>query len=90
MRTQTTPVVDPNGNIAAFCGSTGGWLPLLCTMNCTLATELMRAQLGVGLAEFEASIAAVERGLGRTARAAVLQRRAHAEPAECAAAPCSA
>jgi xylulokinase len=57
-----TPVVEPNGNIAAFCGSTGGWLPLLCTMNCTLATELMRAALGVGLDDFEASIAAVEAG----------------------------
>src|SRR5690606_21226378 len=36
-----TPVVDPAGNIAAFCSSTGAWLPLLCTMNCTYATELM-------------------------------------------------
>jgi xylulokinase len=56
------PVIDPKGNIAAFCGSTGGWLPLLCTMNCTLATELMRAPLGVELEELEASIAAVPAG----------------------------
>lgn len=34
------PVIDPKGNIAAFCSSTGGWLPLLCTMNCTVSTEL--------------------------------------------------
>ena len=28
-------VVDPSGAIAAFCDSTGGWLPLLCVMNAT-------------------------------------------------------
>ncbi len=37
-----TPVVDPEGNLAAFMSSSGGWLPLLCTMNCTVASELMR------------------------------------------------
>ncbi len=30
-----TPCVDPKGLIAAFCDSTGGWLPLLCLMNAT-------------------------------------------------------
>jgi len=29
------PVVDPEGLIAPFCDSTGGWLPLLCVMNLT-------------------------------------------------------
>ncbi|MDC7125429.1 MAG: xylulokinase [Spirochaetales bacterium] len=38
-----TPVIDPDGNLAAFCSSTGAWLPLLCTMNCTVATEKVRA-----------------------------------------------
>ena len=33
------PVVDPQGEIAAFCSSTGGWLPLLCTMNVTTVTR---------------------------------------------------
>lgn len=33
------PIVDPEGEIAAFCDSTDGWLPLLCTMNVTVATE---------------------------------------------------
>ncbi|MGD8340202.1 MAG: xylulokinase [Gammaproteobacteria bacterium] len=56
------PIVDPKGNIAAFCSSTGGWLPLLCTMNCTFATELMRAPLDVAVAEFDATIAAVPPG----------------------------
>lgn len=40
------PVVDPKGEIAAFCDSTNQWLPLLCTMNVTVATELVRSELG--------------------------------------------
>jgi xylulokinase len=56
------PVIDPEGNIAAFCSSTGGWLPLLCTMNCTVTTELMRGLLGADIAEFESRIAASSRG----------------------------
>src|SRR5205823_6606203 len=36
------PVVDPKGEIAAFCDSSNRWLPLLCTMNVTVATELVR------------------------------------------------
>ena len=36
------PVVDPKGEIAAFCDSTNAWLPLLCTMNVTVATEFVR------------------------------------------------
>jgi len=35
--------VDPEGEIAAFCDSTGGWLPLLCTMNVTNTTELFKS-----------------------------------------------
>jgi len=38
----TTPIVDPKGEIAAFCDSTGHWMPLACTMNVTLVTELTR------------------------------------------------
>jgi xylulokinase len=37
------PVVDPRGEIAAFCDSTNRWLPLLCTMNVTVATEMVRS-----------------------------------------------
>jgi xylulokinase len=32
-------VIDPEGLIAPFCDSTGGWLPLLCVMNLTGVTE---------------------------------------------------
>lgn len=40
------PVVDPKGEIAAFCDSTNLWLPLLCTMNVTTATEMVRKDFG--------------------------------------------
>jgi xylulokinase len=56
------PVIDPRGNIAAFCSSTGGWLPLLCTMNCTVTTELMRRLLGADIDTFERQISSAARG----------------------------
>jgi xylulokinase len=40
------PIVDPEGEIAAFCDSTNRWLPLLCTMNVTVATEMVRLDFG--------------------------------------------
>jgi xylulokinase len=40
------PVVDPQGEIAGFCDSTDAWLPLVCTMNVTLATEAVRLLFG--------------------------------------------
>jgi D-xylulose kinase len=45
------PVIDPNGELAAFCSSSGGWLPLVCTMNVTVSTELTRGLLGLSLAD---------------------------------------
>ena len=45
------PVVDESGELASFCSSSGGWLPLVCTMNVTVATELIRSLLGLGLEE---------------------------------------
>ena len=40
------PMIDPAGGWAAFCSSTGGWLPLICTMNCTVATETIARLFG--------------------------------------------
>jgi len=57
-----SPVVDASGNIAGFCSSTGGWLPLVCTMNCTVATELTRDLLNIELAAFESQILGSEIG----------------------------
>jgi xylulokinase len=37
------PVQDETGNVAPFCSSSGGWLPLICTMNATnVVTETVR------------------------------------------------
>jgi xylulokinase len=58
------PVVDPRGEIAAFCSSTGGWLPLLCTMNVTTVTERVRALFGMDHASLDAAAAAAPVGSG--------------------------
>jgi xylulokinase len=58
------PIVDPDGEIAAFCDSTNRWLPLLCTMNVTVATEMMRLYLGWTHEKFSAAIARVPIGAG--------------------------
>jgi xylulokinase len=51
------PVVDPTGDLAAFCSSSGGWLPLLCTMNCTVASEEFRGLFGLEVRAFDAEAA---------------------------------
>jgi xylulokinase len=58
------PVVDPQGEIAAFCSSTGGWLPLLCTMNVTLVTEQFRRLFGWDHAELDYAVASAPAGAG--------------------------
>jgi xylulokinase len=51
------PVIDPTGNLAAFCSSSGGWLPLLCTMNCTVASEEFRKLMDLDVKAFDAEAA---------------------------------
>jgi xylulokinase len=61
-----TPVVDPKGEVAAFCDSTGKWLPLVCTMNVTVATEMVRECFGMdhgALGEAAARVSAGSDGL---------------------------
>jgi xylulokinase len=58
------PVIDPHGEIAAFCSSTGGWLPLLCTMNVTTVTEQVRALFGQDHAGLEAAVGRAPAGAG--------------------------
>jgi xylulokinase len=58
-------VIDPRGEIAAFCDSSGGWLPLVCTMNVTVATEMVRSGFMTGgHEEFSQAIEAVRPGAG--------------------------
>jgi xylulokinase len=52
------PVIDAEGSWAAFCSSSGGWLPLICTMNCTVATETTARIFGFSTREGDAHIAA--------------------------------
>lgn len=57
------PLIDPDGEVAAFCDSTGAWLPLVCTMNVTVATEMIRNNiLGIDHSEFGKSIESVSPG----------------------------
>jgi len=56
------PVIDLEGEIAAFCDSTNRWLPLLCTMNVTVATEMVRNHHGLSHAQFEKAAAKVRAG----------------------------
>ncbi len=56
------PVVDPQGEIAAFCDSTNRWLPLLCTMNVTVATEMVREDFGWTYERFAAESARIPAG----------------------------
>jgi D-xylulose kinase len=56
------PVIDPEGEIAAFCDSTNRWLPLLCTMNVTVATEMMRQDFNYTHETFASKAASVPAG----------------------------
>ena len=56
------PVVDPEGAIAAFCDSANHWLPLLCTMNVTVATEMMRLDFEYSHEQFESKAGQVPPG----------------------------
>jgi len=56
------PVIDPEGEIAAFCDSTNQWLPLLCTMNVTVATEMVREDFNWTHEKFAAESSRVPAG----------------------------
>ncbi|WP_273820679.1 MULTISPECIES: xylulokinase [Pseudomonas] len=51
------PLISPDAAVAAFCSSSGGWLPLICTMNLTNATGAVRELFRLGLDEFNALVA---------------------------------
>jgi xylulokinase len=56
------PIIDPQGEVAAFCDSTDNWLPLICTLNLTLITEHIRKSFGWDYAQLEEQIQAVPAG----------------------------
>ena len=51
------PINDPENGLSGFCSSTGGWLPLLCTMNCTVATEFVRGLFNMDVKELDGEAA---------------------------------
>lgn len=53
-----TPVVCDEPAVATFCSSSGGWLPLICTMNLTNVTSAVRGLFGLDLAAFNQAVAA--------------------------------
>ena len=57
-----SPVLDPTGNVAPFCSSSGGWLPLVCTMNATNVVTQTLELLGRTVAEIEPALGATEPG----------------------------
>jgi xylulokinase len=58
------PVVDPEGEAAAFCDSTDRWLPLVCTMNVTVATEQVRKMFNWSHEELEKHVTGTDAGAG--------------------------
>jgi xylulokinase len=58
------PVIDPKGEVAAFCDATDHWLPLTCTMNVAAATEQMRELFGWDIPTMEQRVEAVPVGAG--------------------------
>ena len=58
------PIIDRNGELAAFCSSTGGWLPLVCTMNVTVSTELTRELLRLSVSDLNKTASTAELGAG--------------------------
>ncbi len=52
-----TPRISPQPAVATFCSSSGGWLPLICTMNLTNANAAIRDLLQLDLESFNALVA---------------------------------
>ena len=58
------PVIDPQGEVAAFCDSTDRWMPLVCTMNVTVATEQARRLFGWKHEDLEREVSSAPAGSG--------------------------
>jgi len=56
------PWVDPEGEIAAFCDSTGHHLPLLCVSNMANGYNALLERFGMGHEEFDAEVELTQPG----------------------------
>ncbi|MBB4266761.1 xylulokinase [Roseospira visakhapatnamensis] len=59
-----TPVTDPKGRVAAFCSSSGGWLPLVCMMNAADVTSRAASLLGKDVRVIDEALAESPPGAG--------------------------
>jgi xylulokinase len=57
-----SPVIDPQGEVAAFCDSADQWMPLVCTMNVTVLTEQLREIFSWELTKLEDHVMAAPAG----------------------------
>ncbi|MCT8946986.1 xylulokinase [Pseudomonas iridis] len=58
------PTVSAEASVATFCSSSGGWLPLICTMNLTNATGAIRELFDLDLDQFNTLVAQAPIGAG--------------------------
>ncbi|HTF70816.1 MAG TPA: xylulokinase [Edaphobacter sp.] len=56
------PVADATGSVASFCSSSGGWLPLVCTMNATNVVTKTLNTLGKTVNDLDAALAETQPG----------------------------
>lgn len=56
------PITDPTGSVASFCSSSGGWLPLVCTMNATNVATQMLTVLGKTVSNLDLALAKTSPG----------------------------
>lgn len=59
---RTKPISDPSGDVAPFCSSSGGWLPLVCTMNATNVVNGTLEALGKTIADIDPALDDTEPG----------------------------
>jgi len=50
------PQVSKHASVATFCSSSGGWLPLICTMNLTNATGAVRELFDLDIGDFNLAV----------------------------------
>ncbi|HEY8997579.1 MAG TPA: xylulokinase [Edaphobacter sp.] len=60
----SAPSTDRSGNVAPFCASSDGWLPLVCTMNATNVVTQTLQVLGRTVADIDPALEETEPGAG--------------------------
>jgi len=58
------PLAEVNSSVAPFCSSSGGWLPLVCTMNATNVVTQTLQLLGLTVNDIDSLLESTEPGAG--------------------------